>query len=196
VRERTGARTTCDYDRKAGLSCVAGRPPVSAVVRDPPVECGPDVAPRSRAWKARPFPSSGPVAALMPQVRASLDQPLLSVSDRQLPRLWARGGHGRRVPTALQRGGDGHKLNRRVRPVQDDHRPRWQAATGGAAGGAEYGPAGWPDGWTGFRWGVAVAAGRAAPAARRWQTGLGLRSPAGRYQPAERGQRPGQPPAD
>ena len=26
--------------------------------------------------------------------------------------------------------------------------------------------------------------------------GLGLRSPAGRYQPAERGQRPGQPPAD
>jgi hypothetical protein len=131
------------------------------------------IEPASRAWKARPFPSSGPVAALMPQVRASLDQPLLSVSDRQLPRLWARGGHGRRVPTALQRGGDGHKLNRRVRPVQDDHRPRWQAATGGAAGGAEYGPAGWPDGWTGFRWGVAVAAGRAAPAARRWQTGLG-----------------------
>src|SRR5829696_2177807 len=35
------------------------------------------------------------------------------------------------------------------------------------------GPAGWPDGWTGFCWGVAVAAGRAAPAARRWQTGLG-----------------------
>jgi hypothetical protein len=145
----------------------------TGVVRCDLVVRGSDVAPRSRAWKARPFPSSGPVAALMPQVRASLDQPLLSVSDRQLPRLWARGGHGRRVPTALQRGGDGHKLNRRVRPVQDDHRPRWQAATGGAAGGAEYGPAGWPDGWTGFRWGVAVAAGRAAPAARRWQTGLG-----------------------
>src|SRR4029450_12819827 len=42
--------------------------------------------------------------------------------------MWprARGGHGRRGPTALQRGGDGHKLSRRVRPVRDDHLPRWQ----------------------------------------------------------------------
>jgi SAM-dependent methyltransferase len=49
-----------------------------------------------------------------------------------LPVLRARGGHGRRRPTALQRGGDGHKLNRRVRPVHDDHLPRWQVADGGA----------------------------------------------------------------
>jgi hypothetical protein len=44
--------------------------------------------------------------------------------------MWprARGGHGRRGPTALQHGGDGHKLNRRGRPVRDDHLPRWQAA--------------------------------------------------------------------
>ena len=44
-----------------------------------------------------------------------------------MPVLRARGGHGRRGPTALQRGGDGHKLNRRVRPVQGYHLHRWQA---------------------------------------------------------------------
>src|SRR4029450_10846047 len=40
---------------------------------------------------------------------------------------------GRRGPTALQRGGDGHKLNRRVRPVDDDHLSHWQALIEGAA---------------------------------------------------------------
>jgi hypothetical protein len=40
---------------------------------------------------------------------------------RQMPVLRARGGHGRRGPTAFQHGGDGHKLNWRVRPVRDDH---------------------------------------------------------------------------
>jgi hypothetical protein len=126
-------------------------PLVTVVVRCDPVVRGPDVAPM---WPHGP--------ELGRRVRS-----------RRPGLLLARGGHGRRVPTALQRGGDGHKLNRRVRPVQDDHPPRWQAATGGAAGIAEYGPAGWPDEWTGFGWRIAVAAGRAAPAARRWQTGLG-----------------------
>jgi hypothetical protein len=84
------------------------------------------IEPASRAWKARPVLSSGPDATPMPQVKASVDRPLLSVSDRQMPMLRARGGHGRRGRTALQRGGDGHKLNRRVRPVRDDHLPRWQ----------------------------------------------------------------------
>jgi hypothetical protein len=68
----------------------------------------------------------------MAQVRSVRDRPLLTVRDRQMPVLWARGGHGRRGPTALQRGSDGHKLNRRVRPVQGDHLPRWQAPAGGA----------------------------------------------------------------
>jgi hypothetical protein len=45
VRERNpDARMTCDAGRMELLSCGVGRPPVSAVVRDPPVECGPDVA--------------------------------------------------------------------------------------------------------------------------------------------------------
>jgi hypothetical protein len=57
----------------------------------------------------------------MVQVRAAYFRPLLTVGDRQLPMLRARGGHDRRGPTTLQRGGDGHKLNRRVRPVHDDH---------------------------------------------------------------------------
>jgi hypothetical protein len=69
----------------------------------------------SRAWKARPVPSLCPDATPLPQVSASVDRPLLSVSDRQMPMLRAHGGHGRRGLTALQRGGDGHKLNRRVK---------------------------------------------------------------------------------
>jgi hypothetical protein len=40
--------------------------------------------------------------------------------------LRARGGHGRRGRPWLWRSSDGHKLNRRVRPVHDDHLPRWQ----------------------------------------------------------------------
>jgi hypothetical protein len=100
------------------LSCGVGRPPLSAVVRDPPVECGPDVAPRSRAWKARPVPSSRPDATPMAQVSSHLRW---TAVDRDGPRVaGATGtrGHGRRGPTALQRGGYSHELNRRVRPVQ------------------------------------------------------------------------------
>ena len=106
-------------------------PLLTVVVRCNPVVRGPDVAlmwpQRSRAWKAHPVPSSRPAASPMPQVRASVDRPVLSAIDRQRPMLRARGGHGRRGSTALQRGGDGHKLNRRVRPVPVDHLPRWQA---------------------------------------------------------------------
>jgi hypothetical protein len=47
--------------------------------------------------------------------------------------LRARRGHGRRGSPVLQRAGDGHKLNRRVRPVRDDHLHRRQAVAGGAA---------------------------------------------------------------
>jgi hypothetical protein len=47
--------------------------------------------------------------------------------NRQASMLRARGGHGRRERSWLRRGSDGYKLNRRVRPVQDDHLPRWQA---------------------------------------------------------------------
>jgi hypothetical protein len=93
---------------------------------------GPDVARWSRAWKARPVPSSQPGSMPMPQVTASWDRPLLTVSDRQMPMLRARGGHGRRGPTARQRG-DGHKPNRRVVPDRDDHLPRWQAPAGRVA---------------------------------------------------------------
>jgi hypothetical protein len=77
-------------------------------------------------WKARPVPSSEPDASPLPQVRTSVDRPLLTVSDRQMLMLRARGGHGRRGPTAFQHGGDGHKLNRRARFVHGDHLPRWQ----------------------------------------------------------------------
>jgi hypothetical protein len=128
---------TCDAGRVELLNWGVGRPPVSAVVRDLPVECGPDVAPRSRAWKARPVPSFRPDATPLPQVRASSDRPLLSVSDRQLPALRVRGGHSRREPTALQRGGDGHKLNWRVRPLCDAHVPRWQEPKGLAQDGTD-----------------------------------------------------------
>jgi hypothetical protein len=71
------------------------------------------VARRSRAWKARPD-------------NPSTDRPLLSVRDRQMPTLGARGGHGRRGRPWLRRGSNGHKLNRRVRLVHHDHLHRWQ----------------------------------------------------------------------
>src|SRR5215207_8708668 len=43
--------------------------------------------------------------------------------------------------------------------------------------------------------GVSVPAGEAAPAGQRWQTGFGSALVGGRYQPADRGQRPEQPAA-
>jgi hypothetical protein len=110
---------TCDAGRAELLNWGVGRPPVSAVVRDPPVECGPDVAPRSRAWKARPGSLFSRDASPMAQLSAAHDRPLLTVSDRQLPVLRARGGHSRRDPSWLRPGGDGHKFNQRLRPVHD-----------------------------------------------------------------------------
>jgi hypothetical protein len=86
------------------------------------------IEPASRAWKARPGSTFTPDASPMAQVRTACCRPLLTVSDRQMPMLRARGGHGRRGPTVLQRGGDGPNLNRRVRPVHDDHLPGWQAS--------------------------------------------------------------------
>jgi hypothetical protein len=84
--------------------------------------------PTVTSLEGRPVSSSWPDATPIPQVRASLDRPLLTVSDRQLPILRACGGHGRRERSWHRPGSDGHKLNRRVRSVQDDHLPCWQAA--------------------------------------------------------------------
>jgi hypothetical protein len=74
-------------------------PMVTVVVRCDPVIRGPDVAPMwprsSRAWKARPGTHSMPGAMSMAQVRSSCSRPLLSVRDRQMPMLRARGGRGR-----------------------------------------------------------------------------------------------------
>jgi hypothetical protein len=86
----------------------------------------------SRAWKARPVSSSGADDTPMAQVSPARDRPLLTVTDRQMPLLRARGGHGRRGQSWFQRAGDGHKLDRRVRPVHDNL-PRWQALIEGAA---------------------------------------------------------------
>ena len=71
-----------------------GRPPVSAVVRDPPVECAPIVAPRSRAWKAFPRESAGPAPTLNGEVRADLHEPWLTACNRSYPLARARRGHG------------------------------------------------------------------------------------------------------
>jgi hypothetical protein len=92
---------------------------------------GSDVAPPGPELGRRvPVVPFMPHAKPMPQVMASYNWPLLSVRDRLMPLLRARRGHGRRGPTALQRGGVGYKLNQRVRPVHDDHLPRWQAPHG------------------------------------------------------------------
>jgi hypothetical protein len=64
----------------------------------PMVERVTGIEPASRAWRARPVPSSRPDATPMPQVRSVCDRPFLTVSDRQMPVLRARGGHGRRGP--------------------------------------------------------------------------------------------------
>src|SRR5512132_810999 len=108
------------------VSCSTGRATLTtprgdgqaADQRDPARE--PWIA-ESPAWKARPVLSSRPDGTPMAQVSPAGDRPLLSVGDRQLPVLRARGGQGRRGPTEVRRGGDGHKLNRRVRAVRDDH---------------------------------------------------------------------------
>jgi hypothetical protein len=93
------------------------------------------IEPASRAWKARPGSRLSRDPTPMAQVRSGRDRPLLTVRDRQMPMLRARGGHGRRGRTRLQPGGDGHNLNRRVRPVRGDHLPRWQEPGGLAAAG-------------------------------------------------------------
>jgi hypothetical protein len=133
---RGAARRPAADGRVCSVSWAVVCPIVTGVVRCDPVVRGPDVAPmwprRSPAWKARPGSPLSRDPTPMAQFSASPDRPLLSVGDRQGPRLRARGGHGRRASTALQPVGDAHKLNRRVRPVQDDHLPRWQEPEGPA----------------------------------------------------------------
>src|SRR5215213_2912355 len=91
ARESRAGRTTCDYDRKGGLSCGVGRPPVSAVVRDLPVGCGPDVAPGSRAWKALSRARLGPAPTPNWEVRDKIGR--ASCRER-VPFARARRGHG------------------------------------------------------------------------------------------------------
>jgi hypothetical protein len=101
---------------------------LTGVVRCNPIVCGPDVAPmwpqRSRAWKARPVPSSWPDAPPMPQVRPTCDGPLLTVRDHQMPVLRARPA-GTNLAQAWRRwlpsSGD------RRGPSPDDHSARWLA---------------------------------------------------------------------
>jgi hypothetical protein len=83
-----------------------------------------EVEPASRAEKARPVPVVRPDTTPMAQVSTSPDRPLLTVRDRQLPVLRARGGHGRRGRSWVWPGSDADRLNRRVRLVHDDHLPR------------------------------------------------------------------------
>jgi len=84
------------------------RPPVIVVVRCDPVVRGPDVAPiwpqRSRAWKARPVPSSRPDPTPMAQVRAACCRPLST----------------ERSPDADATG------TRRPRPATTNRAPAWR----------------------------------------------------------------------
>jgi hypothetical protein len=57
--------------------------------------CGPNVAQRSQAWKARPGIRLSRDAWPFAQLSTPPHRPLLSVGDRQRPMLRARGGHGR-----------------------------------------------------------------------------------------------------
>jgi hypothetical protein len=85
------------------ILCVRSSPLASFVTRPLERELR-----RLRAWKARPVPVVRPDATPMAQFRPACDGPVLTVRDRQMPVLRARGGHRRRGPTALQHGGDGH----------------------------------------------------------------------------------------
>jgi hypothetical protein len=132
VREPGRVAGTCNVRPIGSMGWDDAGPLVTAVVRCDPVVRGPDVAPMwphgSRAWKVRPGSPLSRDPAPMAQARSVCDRPLLTVRDRQVPVLRARGGHGRRGRLWLRRGGDGHKLNRRVRLVQGNHLPCWQAA--------------------------------------------------------------------
>src|SRR5215218_5699937 len=109
---RGAARRPAADGRVCSVSWAVACPIVTGVVRCDPVVRGPDVAPmwprRSRAWKARPGGLLNRNAAPMAQLRAAPDRPLLSVGDRWVPLLRARGGHGWQERTWLRRGGDGH----------------------------------------------------------------------------------------
>jgi hypothetical protein len=127
-----GSQRPAADGRVCSVSWVVTCPMVTGVVRCDPVVRGPDVAPM---WPSGPELGRrvrsrlrGLIICRWRRSRPPSGGPLLTVSDRQMPMLRARGGHGRRGPTALRRGGDGHKVNRRVRLVHDDHLPCWQAA--------------------------------------------------------------------
>ena len=142
-RGRSGERSmTCDSDSLIVTAHARRRPAVPDAVRT-------QHGPGSRAWKARPVPRSRREATGMALVRRSCDRPLLTVRDRQLPVLRARGGHGRRRPTRLGRGGDGRQLGRWARSVQGDTGPRWQAP------GRVRGSIRWCR-WSGARFGVGL----------------------------------------
>jgi hypothetical protein len=126
---RGAARRPAADGQVCSVNWAVACPMVTAVVRCDPVVRGPDVAP---VW-----PSGPELGRRVRAVRSAeilrrwrrsggvCYRPLLTVRERQLPMLRARGGHGRRGQQWLRRGGDGYTLNRRVRPVLGDHEPRW-----------------------------------------------------------------------
>jgi hypothetical protein len=84
-----------------------------------------ELGPRHKLGRRVPTRQSADILHLLPRPTRTLDRPLLTVGDRQLPVLRAGGGHGRRGRTRLGRCSGGHLLNRgRVRPER--HLPRWQ----------------------------------------------------------------------
>jgi hypothetical protein len=137
VREPGAWRRPATSASAGSVSWADDRPTVTVLVRCASVVRGPDVAQGGpsgpelvrRVRSRRPGLMRGPWR----RSGRGCDRPLLTVRDRQLPMLRARGGHGRGGPGRLGRGSDGHKLNRRVRPVHDDYLPCWQEPGGVAA---------------------------------------------------------------
>ena len=88
VRGRSGGRSvTGDSDSPVVTAGARRGPAVSDAVRT-------QHGPGSQAWKARPDRLLKQDAARMAQLRLSAERPLLTVRNRQMPMLRARGGHG------------------------------------------------------------------------------------------------------
>ena len=99
VRGRSGGPpVTCDSDLPTVTARARQEPAVSDAVR---TQRGPGL----RAWKARPDSPLSRDPTPMAQVRScATDRPLLTVSDRQMPMLRARGGHARARTTLAPAG--------------------------------------------------------------------------------------------
>ena len=95
--------------------------------------------PRTVALKEAKRPVPGPAAIGSARCDLGVCLPLLSAGDQGLPIVRgpsaAHGGHGGRARRGSEPVGDAPQLDLRVRPVQGNWLPRWQAANGGAAAG-------------------------------------------------------------